>query len=232
MPYDTFANDTVQQLVVGRFQNLWGATVDFIPSLVLALVLFVLGLIIASILAKVVEKILDTLTLDSVLKQVGLEKYFHRAGVRLHASRFLGQLVFWFITIAFLLMSSDILGLSQLSVYLTSVLNYFPNIVVAVLIMLASVVLANVIRRVVNAAVKGAQMPASQFLGTLVWWAVAMFGLFGALLQLNVATAIINSLVTGFIAMLALAGGLAFGLGGKDYAAHLVGKLRDHTESD
>jgi hypothetical protein len=47
---------------------------------------------------------------------------------------------------------------------------------------------------------------------------------------LNIATEMIQTIVTGFIAMLALAGGLAFGLGGKDYAAHLLGKLKDRTE--
>ncbi|MEK7178290.1 MAG: hypothetical protein AAB721_01380, partial [Patescibacteria group bacterium] len=60
---------------------------------------------------------------------------------------------------------------------------------------------------------------------------VVLFGFLTALVQLNIASSIINSIITGFIAMLALAGGLAFGLGGRDYASSLVSKLRDHTES-
>ncbi len=62
------------------------------------------------------------------------------------------------------------------------------------------------------------------------WWAVILFGFFAALTQLGVAVALINSIVTGFVAMLAIAGGLAFGLGGKEYAASLINKLREHTE--
>jgi hypothetical protein len=72
---------------------------------------------------------------------------------------------------------------------------------------------------------------AAGFLGTLTWWAVVFFGFFAALSQLGVAVALINSLVTGFVAMLALAGGIAFGLGGKDYAAHLLNKLRENVEN-
>ena len=64
----------------------------------------------------------------------------------------------------------------------------------------------------------------------MTWWAIVLFGFLTALSQLGIAVSIINSLVTGFVAMLALAGGIAFGLGGKDYAGHLIGKLRDHTE--
>ena len=58
-----------------------------------------------------------------------------------------------------------------------------------------------------------------------------LFGLFAALVQLRVAVALINTLVTGLVAMLALAGGIAFGLGGKDYAAHLLERLREQFES-
>jgi hypothetical protein len=64
----------------------------------------------------------------------------------------------------------------------------------------------------------------------LIWWTVVVFGFLTALTQLNIAATIIQTIVMGFIAMLALAGGLAFGLGGKDYAHHLLDKLKDRTE--
>ena len=97
--------------------------------------------------------------------------------------------------------------------------------------MLAALVLAHFLRRVVTASVMGAKLHSGPFLGTVTWWAIAVFGFLTALTQLNIATAIIQTLVTGFIAMLALAGGLAFGLGGKDFAAHLLNKLKDRTEN-
>ena len=59
---------------------------------------------------------------------------------------------------------------------------------------------------------------------------IAIFGFLAALVQLNVATSIINTVITGVIAMVALAGGIAFGIGGKDYAAHLIAKFRDKIE--
>ena len=181
-------------------------------------------------LGALVEKIFEAIKLDSLLGRMGLGPYFERAGMRLRASRFLGQIVNWFLVIAFLLAASDVLGLFALSAFLKDVLFYIPNIVAAVLIMLAAVVLGNVLRKIVQASVMSARLHAANFLGTLTWWAVVIFGLLAALVQLNVAVAVIQTLVTGLIAMLALAGGLAFGLGGKDYAAYLIGKLRDHTE--
>jgi hypothetical protein len=97
--------------------------------------------------------------------------------------------------------------------------------------MLAAVVLGNFLKRIVTASVMSAKLHAANFLGTLTWWSVVVFGFLTALVQLNIAATVINTLITGFIAMLALAGGLAFGLGGREYASYLLGKLRNQTES-
>lgn len=216
--------------IVAPLQNLWYSSVQFVPALISALVVFVLGLVVATVLGALVERILSGIRLDKVLKEMGLEQHLERAGLHLRAARFFGQLVFWFLSIAFLLAASDILGLRAISVFLSQVLAYIPNVVVAILIMLAAVVIGNFSRGVVRAAVKSAGLPSANFLSSLTWWVITIFGLFAALLQLNIAAPIINSIVTGVIAMFALAGGLAFGLGGRDYAAHLVNRLRERTE--
>lgn len=217
-------------VVVGSLQDLWIGMVSFLPTFIAAILVFIIGLVVAAGLGALVEKIFEAIRLDSLLNKLGLSPYFERAGLRLRGSRFLGQLVNWFLIVAFLLAASDILGLTALSVFLRDVLSYIPNIVAAVLIMLAAVVLANFSRRVVTASVMSAKLHAAHFLGILTWWTIVVFGLFAALVQLDIAPSIINSLVTGFIAMLALAGGLAFGLGGKEYASHLINRLREITE--
>ena len=59
---------------------------------------------------------------------------------------------------------------------------------------------------------------------------MVVFGFLAALIQIGIAAAILNTLITGLIAMLAIAGGIAFGLGGKDYANHLLERFRQQTE--
>ncbi|MBI2888498.1 MAG: hypothetical protein HYY10_01095 [Candidatus Liptonbacteria bacterium] len=218
-------------IVVESLQNLWLGVANFIPTLIGALVVLIVGTIVAFGVGTAVEKIFEALKLDSFLSKLGVGHYFERANLKLRASYFLGRLVYWFVVVAFLLAASDILGLNALSGFLQDVLGYLPNVILAVLIMLAAAVVANFVRHVVRASVMGVRLHAGRFLGTLSWWSIIVFGFLTALVQLNVAVSIINSIVTGFIAMLALAGGLAFGLGGRDYAAYLVNKLREHTES-
>jgi hypothetical protein len=218
-------------LVVGTLQNLWAGAVATLGNIVGALVVLLVGLVVASGLGSLVERVVNLVKLDRALVKLGLEEYFERAGLRLQSGRFFGRLVYWFLVVVFLLAATDILKFYSLSNFLRDVLLYLPNVFVAVLIMLAAVVLANFLRGLVRASVKTARLHAAGFLGTLTWWAVVFFGFFAALSQLGVAVALINSLVTGFVAMLALAGGIAFGLGGKDYAAHLLNKLRENLEN-
>ncbi len=217
-------------VVATSLQNIWVGFVSTIASIIGALIVFIIGLIVASLLGTLVERIIDMIQLDKLLANLGVGEYFERAGMTLKSGKFFKKLVYWFLVVVFLLAASDILGFYSLSSFLQSVLLYVPNVIVAVLIMLAAFVIAHFLRNLVSGSVRASKLHGAGFLGSLTWWAIVVFGFLASLSQLGIAVAIINALVTGFIAMLAIAFGLAFGLGGKDYAAHLIGKLREHTE--
>ena len=221
---------TWTDVLVGSLQNLWIQVVAWLPSLIGAVIVFAVGLVVSAGLGSLVEKVVGSLRLDSLLRKLGVEEYTRRANMELNSGHFLGQLVYWFMLLAFLLAASDILGFFALSSFLRDVLIYLPNIVIAVLIMLASLVVANLAKHLVRASVMSARLHAVKFLGSAAWWTVMVFGGLASLVQLGIAVSIINTLITGMIAMMSLAGGLAFGLGGKDYAAHLLQRLRDELE--
>ncbi len=216
-------------LVVNSLQNLWVGLLSTLASIVGALIVLIIGLIVAAGIASLVEKVVNLVKLDKLLVNMGLQEYFDRAGLRLNSGRFFHKIVYWFLVIVFLLAATDILGFYSLSNFLRDVLLYIPNVIVAVLIMLAALIIGHFLRNTVTASVKGARLHGAGFLGSLTWWAVVVFGFLAALSQLGIAVVVVNALVTGFIAMLALAFGLAFGLGGKDQAAQVLSKFREHT---
>lgn len=224
----------LEQWVDALMSSLYGAwnsfVVGYLPNVVGALIVLIVGLIVASGLRHLVERLIEAVKLDAALIKFGVGEYADRAGLKVDSGKLLGGLVYWFILIAFLLGVSDILKFEEFSRFLQQVLAYIPQVIVAVLIMLAAIVVANFLRGAVIASVMGAGMHAPAFLGSLTWWAVAVFGFFTALTQLGIAVAIVQTLITGLIAMLALAGGIAFGLGGKDAAADLLKKLKKELE--
>ena len=210
--------------------TVWVGVLNFLPSLIGAIIVLIVGLIVASILRWLVEQVINGIKLDSLLRRIGLDGYLSRGGFRLNSAKFFGLLVYWFFVVVFVRSAAEILRLFGVSLFLQDVIAYIPNIALAVIIMLVAVVVGSFVRSLVRASVMGAKLHASKFLGTLSWWAIVIFGLLTALIQLGIATAIINTVITGLIAMIALAGGIAFGMGGKEYAAHLLEKFRESTE--
>lgn len=214
------------EVTVNSFQEIWGGFISFLPSLLGALVVFFVGWAIAVGLEKLIAQLLRALRIDSGLEKLGMGQFFERGGIKMDFSGWLSVFVKWFLMLVFLLAATDILNLNEVSIFLRSILAYIPSVVVSVVILAVAFWLAGVLRKIVQASVSASNIKAAAFLGTLTYWSLVIFGIFAALIQLGIAYALLQTLVTGLVAMLAIAGGLAFGLGGKDAAASFLARLR------
>ena len=218
--------DKVGESLIFSFQQMWASVFAVLPSIVGAVILFLVGVIVATVVGKAVEHILRALGADRLLSQLEAEKMLEKAGFTMKGSGFIGGLVRWFVIIVFLLASVNILGLTQVSEFLRDVLVYLPNVAIASFIVIIAGIVADVGERIVRASVNSAGYRGS-LAGLIVRWAVWIFSLIAVLLQLGVATALIQTLLTGIVAGLALAFGLAFGIGGKDVASSILVRIRD-----
>lgn len=223
---DTFSDWT--GAVVSSLTDLWLQFVGFLPSLIAALVVFFIGWAIAVAIGRLVEKVLLVLRVNQAFESIkGLKSAAERANLSLNIPRLVGEIAKWFLLIVTLLATTDILGLSEVSSFLSSVLLYVPNVVVAALILVIAVLLANFVYRTVLASVEAAGFGSGGAIAAVSKWAIIIFAIFAAMLQLKVATQLIQTLLTALFAMIALAGGLAFGLGGKDMAAKWLKKAEE-----
>lgn len=214
--------------ILNSLRDLWIDFVSFIPSLVAALVVFFVGWAIAIAIGRVVEKLLVILRINQAFENLkGLKEAAGRAGLKINIPLLIGEIVKWFLIAVTLLAATDILGLQEVSTFLREVLTYIPNVVVAALILVIAVVLGNFVYRTVDASVRAAGFGAGSAIAAMSKWAIIIFAFLAALLQLNVAEALIQTVLTAVFAMLALAGGLAFGLGGKEMAAKWLKKAED-----
>jgi hypothetical protein len=213
-------------------QGIWFGVASFVPVLVIAIIIFAIGWVLASLIEKLVEGIFKTLKVDVALKSAGLEDVMKRAGYNLNSGRFVGSLVKWFVIVVFLIASFDILNLDQVNAFLKEVvLGYLPNVIVAVLVLMIAVVIADVIKKLVIASARAAHVKSSALLGSIAKWAIWIFAVIVALSQLGIAATLINTLFMGIVVAAAIAFGLAFGLGGKEVAGRMLEKTI-HTVSD
>lgn len=219
---------TWADVLTGSFQNLWYGVVAYIPNIIVAIIIFLVGWLIGAALNKVIEQIVRSLKVDSALKNTGLNAVVNRAGFTLNTGVFIGTLVQWFIIVGFLVAALDVLGLNQVNLFLSQVvLSYLPQVIVAVLFIIAGAILAEVARDVVVGAARAAEVRSAGFAGSVARWAIWIFAVLAALDQLQVAQAFVQTLFTGVVVAIALALGLAFGLGGQEAAARYIEKLKN-----
>jgi hypothetical protein len=219
--------------VADSLASVWAGVIAFLPKLIIALIVFIVGWIIASLLARAVDQILKTVKLDSALRSAGLEQTLARAGFSLNSGRFIGELVRWFIIVVFLIASLEIVNLTQVTEFLSNVvLGYLPQVIVAVLIMLVSVVIADAVRKIVVASAKATHIKTAGFLGALSRWSILVFALLVALSHLGIGVMFLQTLFTGVVIALALAFGLSFGLGGQSTAARYLEHICDEIKND
>ncbi len=217
---------TWSQVLTASFQNLWTGVILYIPLIVVSVVIFVVGWAFGAIVGKWVAQVVRALKLDRALESLGVNDLVTRAGWRLDSGRFIGELVKWFIIVTFLVAAIDVLGLNQVNVFLQQVvLGYIPNVIVAAFILLAAAVLAEFLQKLVTGSARAGDIPHAELFGGIAKWAVWIFAFVAAMSQLGIAGQLFYTLFTGAVAMLALAGGLAFGLGGRDAAARYLDKL-------
>ncbi|MFC1700569.1 hypothetical protein ACFLZ0_00250 [Patescibacteria group bacterium] len=214
------------EVITTSFQALWSGFMSFLPNLLGAIVVFIFGWFVAEILGKLAGQIIQMLRVDQILERIGFKKSLSRANMKLNSSKFIGELVKWFFIIVFLMASTDILGLAQITEFLGQILLYIPRLIVAVFILLAGVLIANVLGKIVKASVDTAGLGSSSALSGVAKWGILIFAILAALIQLGIVPALMQTIFTGLVAALAISVGLSFGLGGKDLASQILEKMR------
>lgn len=217
---------TTSDIIRTSLLTLWGNVAGFVPKLVAAIIVFLVGWLVALLLGKVAYHLIKVLQINRALEGLGFKSALERGGIRLDAPKFFDELVKWFFIVVFLMAATEIVGLTQVTEFLRTVVFYIPNVVVAAFVVLIGVLVARFLEHAVRVSVKAAKLASANFLATLVKWSVLVFAFLIALDQLKVAPEIIRIFIIGIVAMVAIAGGLAFGLGAQTHASEWLTNLR------
>jgi hypothetical protein len=214
--------------------NAWGAALTTslatalslflgaIPRIIGFLVILIIGWLIAGALAAGVAALLRAVRFNDLAQRSGLSGFVQNMGIRTDASGLLADIVKWFVRLIVLVVAFDALGLPAVSAVLQQFLLWIPNLVVAVVILVIAGLAANALGNLVRGATAQAGFDNPDLLETITRVAVWAFGIVVAVNQIGVAQELVNTLFMGFVGALALAAGLAFGLGGRDTAGQIV----------
>jgi hypothetical protein len=218
---------------VNSLEELWDRIVEYAPNFFGALIVLVIGLIVSNLLGKLAGKIVRLARIDRFSESIGVRDELRVFGENFSFARLAEWIVKWFFYIVTFVMVVDILNIEQLTIFLQTLVLYLPNVLVAIIIMTVGLIVGAMLKSIVENATRGvfASDRYPFFLGSLAKWSIFIFALMAALVQLGVASELVQILFTGFVFMLAIAGGLSFGLGGREHASRVLDKVERDMSS-
>ena len=217
--------------VLTSLGNALNLVLTFIPKFLGFLVILLVGWLIASAVSKAVVFLLRKVGFDNMANRIGLTRMEQRMGMRLDPAGILGKIVFWFLLLIFLIPAVDTLGLTSVSNILNSIIAYIPNVFVAIIVLFLGTLLATFIADIVRGFTSSTNIGSPSVFAGIARWAIIGFAALIALEQLQIAPALMNILFTATIGAVAIAFGLAFGLGGQETARRLLARS-ENTVTD
>ncbi|HEU4800947.1 MAG TPA: hypothetical protein VFS94_09960 [Gemmatimonadales bacterium] len=224
-------NELWNRLLVGL-----GEIGSVLPAFLAAGLILLTGYVLARQVQRWVDDLLKRADFNRMAAAGGLDEVVTRTGSRLDPVRALAKLVFWLVMLVVILLASTALGLESINEMFGIMLGYIPTLISAIVIVILGMIVGEFVRAVVLAS--AGTVAGVPTLAKLAKGAVILIAVFMALQQIGVAEEIVTSAFTLILGAVALAAGLAFGLGNRELAGEVTrrwyeaGQRRDRRRTD
>ncbi len=208
--------------IVNSLLNALNNFISFLPALIGATIILLVGWLISGVLANLIERALRAIGLENAVERSGIGDFVRRSGTRMTISGIIAALVKYFIFLIFVQAAANVLGIPQLTEIINRIILFIPNVIVAMAIIVVGSLIARFLSGLVRSSVSELGVGSPNLLATLTQYIILGFAVIAAIDQLGIAAGLVNTLVYGLIGSVALAAGLAFGLGGRDVAAQIT----------
>jgi len=207
-------------------------TAAFLPKLLLAMLVVAVGWLIAKAVRFAVERALRAINFNVLTERAGTDNFVRQAGMRGDTTTLFGLLAFWLVVLAAMIIAFNGMGLTYITDLLGRVVIFVPKLLIAMLVMVFGAYSARFVGSAVQNYCVDAQIPDAEMLGRLVRYGIMLFVVMIALSQVEVGGDIVQRTFLIILAGLMLAIALAFGLGGKDWAASLLQRWWPQNRKD
>ena len=195
-----------------------------LPKIIGALLILLIGWIIAKVVKRLVVKGLKLVRFNFLTEKTGIEKFLSDGGVKVSAIDLIGTLIYWIIMLVVILATLNSIKLTAASTLFNEIMLYIPNIIVAIIILILGIYFARLVSQILITSLKNMKEMTAAVIGNIAYYAIIVLTVFIILNQLNIAEQIVNSAFIILFGAICLAFGLAFGIGGKDWATDVIKK--------
>lgn len=216
--------EDLTDILLQSYNVFFNQLASFLPKLIGAVVILIFGWIIAKIIKTVSIKVLKLIRLNVITEKGGVDKFLLDGGVKKSSIEIVGTLFYWLIMVIVILAAFNSLGLSVASELFNQIILFIPNIIVAFLVVIFGLFLAKFISQALITYFTNVGMENTETIGKIAQYAIVVFVISVSLTQLNVGEEIIANAFLIIFGSLCLALALAFGLGGREWAANIIKK--------
>jgi flagellar biosynthesis protein FliQ len=195
---------------------------DFLPRLLLAIIILIAGWIVAKAVRFAISRGLRAVNFHVVTERAGIDAFLRDGGIHGDFTDIVAVVFYWIVILAALVMGFNLLGLSYITDLLSQVLLFVPKVLVALLILAFGAYFARFVGNAVAAYCRNIHLQDSDLMGGIARYAILTFVILVALDQVNVGGDIVRQTFLILLAGIVLALALAFGIGGRDWAADLL----------
>jgi len=214
-------------LFLSALNEYWHQVISVFPKLLAVFTMLIIGWGIAVLVRFAVKRFLKWIKFDRYTGKSGLEHYFKNDQFDVSLSGIISQIIFWLVILLFVITGANILGMTELANMLHQLANYLPRIILAIVILIFGTILSRFINRLVFAWLHSIKFDGALVVSTSAEYLVQFFAIFVALEQLNIGTQLITALFVIMLGSVFLALAIAFGLGGKEWAAEILKKRQN-----
>jgi len=216
--------------LMASFRDAFSMILSAIPRILGFIIVVAIGWFVSTLLARAVTGLLRAIRFDELARKSGLADFLAKMSTGTDPAGVVAGLVKWLVRIVVLLVAFDVLGLPAVSDVMRQLLLWLPNLVVAIFVLFIGGIAARALGNITRGATAESGFSNPETLANVVRTTVWAFAIVVAINQLGIATNLINTLFTGFVGALAVALGLAFGLGGRDLASRTLENWYDQAQ--
>jgi Mechanosensitive ion channel, conserved TM helix len=211
--------------LIDALRGFWDQAAAFLPRLALALVLLVLGWGLARFVRRLVIRALRLVKADVAAEKAGLEDFLVQGGVRFTTVTLLGSFAYWAVNLSVILAVLAVLGIETAGATFARLVQHVPNVITAVVVLIVGTLLGQFVAALTRAYLANLGVVGARVLSVIAGWAVVVFVIAISLEQLSIGGQILVSAFQIAFGALCLALALAFGLGGREWAARVLDSL-------
>lgn len=193
-----------------------------VPKILLALVIIIVGVIISKIVAGIIKRLLGKIGVDRLGEKLSEIDIVQQSNVSIKISSVLSKFIYYILLLFFMIASAEALGMPAISNLVSDIINFIPNLIVAIIMLILGLLVAEALKNIVLTALKSLGIPSANMISSFIFYFILITVFVSALRQAAVETEFLETNLSILIAGIVFAFAIGYGLASKDLLKNII----------